>query len=261
MLVPVSWRRIFNGSVIPLALGIAGAWLSNPTVGVMACYSLAALAIVSAWLVRSWWPAVRAAAGAALGMGLCAIYLLPAAWEQRWVDIHQVTEDPGQTLENNWLFARHADPALAFHDQVLHTASTIVVVMIVLALVAFVVCNLRGRLPGSRSWWIPLAIIPVAILLLQFSFSAPFWNLLPELRFLQFPWRWLLTVEAPMAIFLAAAIWPRSKGQRTRNIAVVTLSAVFVCITFCSRKVSVPSLLRRRHSAEHAQLTSSGQGL
>ena len=59
----------------------------------------------------SWEPLLRAAAGAALGMGLIAIYLVPAAYEQRWVDIHQVTEDPEQTLENNWLFAVHADPA------------------------------------------------------------------------------------------------------------------------------------------------------
>jgi hypothetical protein len=230
------WRRVFDGSVAPLALAIGGAWLSNPTVGVMACYSLAALAIASAWVLRSSWPALRAVAGAVLGIGISAIYLLPAAWEQRWVDIHKVTENPGQTLENNWLFSRHADPALAFHDQVLHTASMIVVVMIVLTLTAFIACKLRGRLPGPESWWIPLAIIPIAVLLLQFSYSAPFWNLLPDLRFLQFPWRWLLILEAPMAIFLAAAVWPRSSAKRARIAIVVLSSAVFVCLTAATSK-------------------------
>ena len=92
-------------------------------------------------LERSWAPVLRAAAGAALGMGLVAFYLVPAAWEQRWVDIRQVIEDPGQTLENNWLFAVHADPALAYHDVVLHTVSVIAVIMVALAL-----CRVAGVL-------------------------------------------------------------------------------------------------------------------
>lgn len=248
----LSHGPVVNGSVVPLALAIAGAWLSNPTVGVMGCYLLAALALVVAWLLRSWWPVVRAAAGATLGMGVSAIYLLPAAWEQHWVDIHQVTEDPGQTLENNWLFARHADPALAFHDQVLHTASTIAVLMIAVTIAAIVVCKLLGRLPAERSWWLPLAIIPAAVLLLQFSLSDRLWNLLPELRFLQFPWRWLLTVEAPMAIFLAAALWPRTNRIRARVTATIVYSAIFTGITFaadkdlyqtCYAEDSVPSMI------------------
>ena len=176
---------------------------------------LAALALTSALLARSWTPLLRATAGVALGIGLVAVYLVPAAWEQRWVDIHQVTEDPGQTLENNWLFARHADPLLALHDQVLHTASTIAVLMIAAALAGLLACWLRGRLPAQRSWWLPLALIPAAVLLLQFPFSRPLWNLLPDLRFLQFPWRWLGVLEAPMAVFFAAALWPlRSNGRR-----------------------------------------------
>ncbi len=225
------WRRIFNGSIAPLAVTIACAWLSNPTVGVMACYTVAALAIVSASLQRSLWPAVQAAASAFLGIGLSAFYLLPAAWEQRWVDIHQVTEDAGQTLENNWLFAHHADPALALHDEVLHTASSIAVAMIALTFCALLLCKLRGRLPVLRSCWIPLALIPIAVLFLQFPVSGSLWNLLPDLRFLQFPWRWLLVLEAPMAVFLAAALWPETNVRRARIFAIAVSSAIFICIT------------------------------
>ncbi len=247
------WRRIFNGSIAPLAVAIAGAWLSNPTVGVMACYTLAA--------TRNCFRIACSARGGlryeprrvpCLGIGLSAIYLLPAAWEQRWVDIHQVTEDPGQILENNWLFARHADPALALHDEVLHTASSIAVAMIALTLCALLLCRFRGRLPVSRSWWIPLALIPVAVLFLQFPLSGPLWNLLPDLRFLQFPWRWLLVLEAPMAVFLAAALWPEASARRARIIVIAVSSAVFVCITSgagkylyqaCDPEDAVPGML------------------
>jgi len=243
------WTRVCRPSSLGLALAVAGSWLANPTVGVMACYVLAFVALIRGFSLRSWIPVLRAALGAVLGMGLIAVYLLPAASEQRWVDIHQVTEDPGQTLENNWLFARHADPTLALHDEVLHTVSLIAVAMVAIALVALLVCWLRRRLPGERAWWLPLALIVPLVLLMHFPVSAPLWRL-PELRFLQFPWRWLLVLEAPMAIFLATALWSR---RRTSRMAVVVGSAalcgvMLLCTTrvfeqACDNEDAVPGMI------------------
>jgi hypothetical protein len=227
-----AWRRAFDGSTAPLALAVAGAWLSNPTVGVMACYLLAAVALTRALLEWSWAPVLRATAGAVVGMGLVAAYLIPASWEQRWVDILAVTRVPEQRLENNWLFAVHADPALGPHDSVLHRASIIAVVQIAVALGGLLASWLRGRLPGERRWWIPLALVPVTVLFLQFPVSRPLWNLLPGLRFLQFPWRWLLVLEAPMAIFFASAVWPGNSRQPWRRVAIVSACiAVFLAMT------------------------------
>ena len=253
--------RAFDGSIAGLAVAIAGAWLSNPTVGLMACYLLAAVALVLVLLERSWTPVLRAAAGAVLGMGLAAIYLVPATWEQRWVDIHQVTEDPGQTLENNWLFAVHADPSLQPHDEVLHTVSIIVVIMIAVTLGGLLVCWLRGRLPGPRRWWIPIALIPVAVLLLQFSFTRPLWNLLPDLRFLQFPWRWLVVLEAPMAIFVAAAIWPSESTFRWPRVAVgFAFVAIFVAMTAYAGKTLFQSCEDVDAAPGMLNVYRSGQG-
>ena len=247
------WQRALDGSAVPLALTVAGAWLSNPTVGVMACYLLAAVALTSALLSRSWAPLLRASGAAALGMGLVAIYLVPAAWEQRWVDIHQVTNDPGQTLENNWLFAVHADPSMALHDEVLRTDSIIAICMISVALGGLLVSWLRGRLPGERRWWIPLALTPVAVLFLLFPVSHSLWNLLPNLRFLQFPWRWLVVLEAPMAVFLASAVWPHPSSRLWRRVAVAAACiAVFLGMTAlaeekffqaCDAEDGVPGML------------------
>jgi hypothetical protein len=226
----------------------------------MACYLLAAVVLISATLQRTWWPVLRAAAGAVLGMGLCAIYLLPAAWEQRWVDIKQVTKASGQTLENNWLFAQHANPGLALHDQVLRTVSTIAVAMIAVAAVALLACALRKRLPGPQSWWMPLAIIPFGVLLLQFSFTDRMWNLLPDLRFLQFPWRWLLVLEAPMAIFVASAIWPRESAPRPRIAIVVTCTTVFICMTAWAGKDLFQSLYPEDKAPSMISVLQAGKG-
>jgi hypothetical protein len=218
------WQRALDRSAAPLALVVAGAWLSNPPVGVMATYLLAAVALVLALLSKSWIPVVRAAFAAALGLSLSAFYLVPAAIEQRWVDIHQITGDPGEKIENSWLFAHHADPSLASHDLELRRVSFIAVTMIAIALIGLLVSWRRGQLAArQRRWWIPLALIPVAVLLLQLPISLPLWNLLPKLRFLQFPWRWLVALEAPMAIFFAMAVWP---ARRLPRVAVAALCTV-----------------------------------
>jgi hypothetical protein len=217
-------RRAFDGSVAPLALVLAGCWLSNLPLGVMACYLLAAIAVAAAVLARSWAPMLRAALAASLGLALTAVYLLPAVVEQRWIDLRQVIDDPGERIESSWLFARHADPALADHDTVLLKVSLIAASMIAVALISLLVCWSRGRLSTARRWWIPLALIPLAVLLLQLPLSLPVWNLLPRLRFLQFPWRWLVVLEAPMALFFAAAIWPTRRWLR--------VAAAVLCATF-----------------------------
>ena len=231
--VPV-WRAALSRNTLWLALVVAGAWLSNPTVAVMACYLLIALALLSSGLERTLAPLVRAAAALVLGVGLVAVYLVPVAMEQPWADLNQVNQSPGQMLENNWLFARHADPVLGYHDQVLHQVSLVASAMIALAVCAALVCRGRGRWPGERRWWLPMALLPVAVLLLQLPVSHPVWVLLPKLRYLQFPWRWLVALEAPMAILLVAALWPRGRWPRRAALALAALGCV-ACTLHASR--------------------------
>lgn len=224
-----AWRRALDGSAALLALPLAAAWLSDAPLGVMSSYLLAGMAVAVALVARSWAPILRAAVAAALGIGLAAVYILPAAWEERWVAINRATGDLGSMVQGSWLFARHSDPDLALHDFVLHQVSVIVVSMVAVTLAGVLVCWLRGRLPGERRWWLPLAAMPFVVLFLQFPISFPVWELLPKLHFMQFPWRWLATLEAPMGIFFAAAVWPAARRWR---FAVVPLCmALFVLET------------------------------
>ena len=221
------WQRALDTSTLPLALVVAGCWLSDAPVGVMGCYLLLALAVGAAVLARSWFPVVRAAVAGALGIGLAGVYLVPAAWEQRWVNIREAmgVGDPGLKIENNWLFGHTTNPPMPEHDAGLHFVSCMAVAMLAVTFTAMAVVWLRrGSIsPSQRSRWILLACIPVAVLLLQLPLSRPLWMLLPKLRYLQFPWRLLLVLEAPMGIWLAAAVWPCAQVARWKRVGIATL--------------------------------------
>jgi hypothetical protein len=192
-------------SLLPVSLVLAGVWLTNAPTGVMASYLLAFAALSAAILQRKWKPILRAAVAAPLGLGLAAFYLVPAAWEQRWIDVRQAL-DIGMRIQDSWLFARHADPSMALHDHVLAIASTLVVLTVTIALAGFAVAFRRRQLSfKSRHYWLSLALLVPILFLLQLQFTAPIWNTLPKLQFLQFPWRWLTVLATPYAIFLAAA--------------------------------------------------------
>jgi hypothetical protein len=237
-------RSALDGSTVPLALALGASWLSNAPLGVIASYLLVALALAAALLRRSWAPILRAAVAVVLGMAATAFYWLPAALERSWVDIRQATEDPGYNFENSWLFARHTNPLLQVHDVVLQQASWISVSMIAVTAAALAVCWRRGVLsrlkrPAGPGWWIPLAAIPFVVLFLLFPVSRPVWLAVPEMKFLQYPWRWMEAVEAPMAIFFAAALWPQTlwprsgkpHGRRAHWAAGAVCAAAFLSAT------------------------------
>ena len=246
-------RRSFDGSTVPLAISLAGAWLSNLPLGVLAGYLLAGVALLWAVVNKSWAPLVRASVATVLGLGLAAIYWVPATLQRHWVDISQATEDPGFNFENNWLFSHHANPLLALHDVVLHQVSWIAVSMIAVALAAVAVSYSRNSLPKPGKRWIPLAAIPIVVLFLLFPISRPLWYTLPEMPFLQYPWRSLEAVEAPMAILFVAAIWQSRPAARIARIAILASCAVFfVGATVYARHKVLPGLLPRRYGPIHA---------
>jgi hypothetical protein len=244
------WHRAFDGSAAPLAVVLAGAWLSNAPLGVMASYLLAAFSIAVAVLRRSGAPLLRAAVAAVLGLGLAAFYVVPAAIEERWVNIGQAVDDPGYQVENSWLFAHHADPSLELHDLELLKASAIASTMLAVAISSIMVCWARHQLRGRSRWWLPLALIPFAVLFLQFPISDPLWKVVPDLRFLQFPWRWLVVVEAPMGIFFASALWITKRKWRIPVLAaccaiflVATGAAAFSFFQECDEEDAVSGML------------------
>ncbi|MGA7908626.1 MAG: YfhO family protein [Candidatus Sulfotelmatobacter sp.] len=184
---------------VPLALVLAAAWLTNAPAAVMIHYSLALLVLVIAWQRRSPRLVLTAAAAVVLGAALAAFYLLPAVYEQKWVNIAEAIS-AGSRPQDNFLFIHTTD---ADHDHFNRIISLLAVAeMMVVFAAAWATRRLRD---SSRTVWLALVAWAVACALLMFPITNVFWNFLPKLRFMQFPWRWLLCLSMILAFLLAAA--------------------------------------------------------
>lgn len=183
-----------------LAAVFAGIWLSNAPAGVIATYSLVLILLVACARLRSLWPLVPGALAMAGGFGLAACYILAAAWERRWVQIAQAAAD-NLNPASNFLFTHANDPDFVkFNWKVSWVA---VAMMIVTVLAAIVVSKRRRGFPDL--FW-PLAAWALVSILLMFPFTHLVWRVLPEMRFVQFPWRWLEPLAVAFAFFVAAAM-------------------------------------------------------
>ncbi len=198
-------------SVAPLGLAVAALWLTNSPAAVVGSYLLALLA-VAMWIAEGKpWPAVRAAGGMALGLGLAAFYIVPAAFEQRWVQIDRAII-AGIRVEDSFLFAHTAN---AFHDQVLHTASWILVAELAAALLAAYLAWKRNA--GGNARITLTAMLPV-ILLLQVPASGVLWKYAPHMKFLQFPWRWVMALSVAGCVLASMALAPGAPRGRWRHM-------------------------------------------
>jgi 6-pyruvoyl-tetrahydropterin synthase related domain len=198
--------RPSRSTVASFAILFAGAWLCNAPAGVIASYSLALLFAWAAVTQRSWRIILRAAGGLALGFGLAGFYLLPAAYEQRWVNISQALSS-GLLPAQNFLFTEIADVE---HNWFNWISSFCALALILLAAMTALASRRFARKDSDsndlKPVWNALLVLGSVATLMMVRLTTPLWNLLPKLRFVQFPWRWMSIVAVICCCFLAAAI-------------------------------------------------------
>jgi hypothetical protein len=194
-------------SVLSLALIVAAAWLTNIPSAVMLTYSLGLLLTLTAALKRNPRILRNGIFACLLGLGLSSFYLLPVLHEQKWVNLAQVLS-PGIRPQENFLFTPTPD---ADHNRFNWLVSAVASgEMIVLSATAFLArsrLRLQPQMAADRAGWILITWAAFASLL-TFPFTVFAWNHFPELRFVQFPWRWLLCIDVALALLLTIA-WRR----------------------------------------------------
>jgi len=213
-------------AIAPAALLVALLWITNAPAAVMGCYLLGAIALLRLLLERRPMVAVRAALSCAAGTALAGFYVLPAAYEQRWVQIDRAVA-PGMRVADSFFYGHTGN---ALHDQVLHTASSITVLLCGIGLLAAWISWHRRNGVGRR--WSILVVLLLGLLFLQQRPSAFIWRFAPRLQYLQFPWRWLVVVGIIAACMVATAV---DGLKRQRAIRFVAGIAIVASIWACSR--------------------------
>jgi hypothetical protein len=181
------------------------------------------------WGQQAWRPLVRilvrTALAMLLGAGLASFYLLPAIYEQSWITVIQVLA-PGVLLQDNFIFTTIADPDHNSFNLLLST-----VALAEIWVLAFAIWRYRrswvkraaattsstssgqdhcgpvagGAAVAGQTWWVLLSVWGVISAVLMLSVSNFFWQHLPVIRFVQLPFRWLLCMNAAMALLLTMA--------------------------------------------------------
>jgi hypothetical protein len=204
--------------IVPLALVLAAAWLTNAPAAVMIHYSLALLVVFFAWKRRSARILLVGAGAVALGAGLAAFYLLPAIYEQRWVDIAQAVSQ-GSRPADNFLFIHTSD---ADHDAFNRIISWVAILEMAVVVVA--AWSARQWRETQRELWMALLGWAAVCSVLMFPVAGLLWKILPKMEFMQFPWRWLLCLS--MIFSLLATVGLRRWWWRTAVVAVSILVIV-----------------------------------
>ncbi len=241
-------------TVLGIAVPIALLWLTNAPAAVMGCYTVALVGLLRVLLcarqanggVGATAIALRFVGGTTLGLGLAAYFIVPAAYERRWVEIAMAMV-PGMRIADSFLFTHTSD---ADHNAVLWTASWIAVAMLTaLAIALAAAWRTRAVDRHTRQTTAALAVLTAAIAVMLTPISANLWRVLPEMQFLQFPWRLVMVLAVAAGATLAIALKDRILGWRTVAVlglllvAASTLSAPTVFFQQCDDTESVAARL------------------
>jgi hypothetical protein len=251
LLLLLALRETLN--IISMSIVVAALWLTNAPAAVMGCYLLAAVSLLRLVRERRIANAARAAVSCVLGIGLAGFYLVPAAFEQRWVQIERAVGE-GMRVEDSFFFEHSGH---LYHDKVLHTASIITTILAVIGIVAAWIAwrHSKGESQGKI-----LTILLAGLLFLQFRFSDFAWRVLPRLKFLQFPWRWLVIVSIVAACLLAMALDRLGKRRLASLLTpLVIVGSIWACshhfYNSCDADDSVPGQLSSFHDGSGVQGT------
>lgn len=232
--------------IAQLSCILAAIWLTNAPSAVIACYTLLLLGAVRAATERQWQAPLRVALGTALGLSMSAFYLVPAAYEQRWVEIARAI-GAGMRYQDSFLFHKSGEP---FHDQVLLTASIIACILGALSLLSVA---LWRPIKQRRSFLWVTSLVPV-ILCLLLPVSAPVWQHAPKLAYVQFPWRWLLVLAPITSLMLAGAVERVGSRLRVGIVAGMMLLSIGIATPrlhqYCDEQDNVSAQLQLMHDGD-----------
>jgi hypothetical protein len=189
-------RRMF----VPLSLTLAAVWLTNVPAAIVAMYVTVLLLAMVTILRRNSRVFLYGGAAIAMGLLLASFYIVPVLYEKTWITVGQFLS-AGVRPAENFLFTRIGE---AEHDSFLRALSWLAVGEFAITGIAMFAAR-RWRERNPKLWW-SLVVLAGMSLVLMLPVSGLAYRLMPDLRFLQFPWRWLLVTSVAYAVFVVTAV-------------------------------------------------------
>ncbi|WP_419806145.1 hypothetical protein [Terriglobus sp.] len=228
-----------------LAIPVALLWLTNTPSAVLGTYTLAVLlAIRTILAIRSAQPVLKplllpATLGYLWGIALSALYLLPALVQHNAVEVGQAFTS-GMRPEDSTLFTHTGEP---LHDHVVHQASVLAVILLGTAVIAALI-RLAGHRRAHRlhkmrdlilhrthnpqlATLTPTFLTLTALTAFLLTPASLFlWHHLPELQFLQFPWRTLMLQGIVTVTLIVLAVRTPLRTRWAVPIALLAVAAL-----------------------------------
>jgi hypothetical protein len=168
---------------------------------------------------------VVTACGMALGIGLSAVYLLPAMTMQQFVFLDRMKS--GYFSYANWLLFSESSMWLRDRPEMF----PLVLDMLVVVCLAFFISRSRGETVAARvnRFWLVVAALSVFMMT---AASKPVWEVLTILQRVQYTWRFNSLVCVAAAALSAAAVKAvKERGEDfTRGKLKVLLSLAVFCV-------------------------------
>ncbi len=233
-------------TALPLAVVFAAIWLSDLPAAVVASYALAALLAFNAIAYRSLRPLWFGALAILSAFGSIAFFLFPAAWERRWVSIEEAVRSEWAP-DHNFLFTHNNLPQYVTFNRGLSY------IALFLIAVTFIAAILARQLRQDDPWvWRSLAALGAISVFMMFPPSMVLYRTLPEMRYVEFPWRWLSPLCVVGAFLVASAL---SEVQRkwiasaAAALIVAAVSAFIIYTTNWDTSHYLEGLVADAHSA------------
>jgi hypothetical protein len=169
-----------------------------------------------------------------LGLGLSSVYLMPAAFEQKFVHIDYITKSVIGDYRENFLSVPDV-----LHQQGFQLWMRVYTIMELL-LFLLIILLLQGKKSGmtgarEKNFFV---LFFVTSLFLTTPLSGPVWAMVPGLPMLQFPWRLLSMVEVSLA-FLIGAVFSTGEGPDIRSPALIKRMAAYLLLVFVVAAINI----------------------
>jgi len=238
-------------NVAGLAASYALLVLTNLPMTIIGSYALAVYLILRIDR-KDLWPTVARFAGAiALGLAASACFWVTVVAELSWL-----------RPDNETAFSRLNFIFASFRPQPGDTniwyGNLAVLATLAMTLPALVLLRRDESKPkvGFRS----LVIFAGFSLLMSTIISLPLWEILPKLKDVQLPWRWLAVTSAACAVLAAASIprWKEIAQSKRRPLALLAAGCVFASLAFTSHPIREAKYIS---AARLEQVVTTTQGI